>query len=210
MNRPRALALVVCSLIWTTPLFGATLTVNAGGNLRAAIDAAQPGDTIVRQAGATYTGPFTLPVKNGTAYITIRSSTADSQLPPAGTRITPAHPGLLAKIRPGAPGSAIRTVPGASYWRLQFPEILPNPSNSGTTLIELGSGGPINQSSLSQVPHHFVIDRCYVHGRPSYGHRRGLALNSSHNEVRDSHFSDFKGTGYDTQAILGWNCVAVR
>ena len=89
MNRPRALALVVCSLIWTTPLFGATLTVNAGGNLQAAIDAAQPGDTIVLQAGATFTGPFTLPVKNGTAYITIRSSTADSQLPPAGTRITP-------------------------------------------------------------------------------------------------------------------------
>ena len=64
--------------------------------------------------------------------------------------------------------------------------------------------------SLSQVPHEFVIDRRYEHGRPSYGHRRGLALNSSHDEVRDSRFSDFEGTGYDTQAILGWNCVAVR
>ena len=205
MNRPRALALVVCSLVWTTPLFGATLTVNAGGNLQAAIDAAQPGDTIVLQAGATFTGPFTLRAKNGTAYITIRSSTADSQLPPPGTRITPAHAPLLAKIRPGATGSAIRTVPGASYWRLQFLEFLPSSSTSGSTLIELGSAGPLNQSSLSQVPHHFVVDRSYVHGNPSYGYQRGLALNSSHTEVRDSHFSDFKGTGYDTQAICGWN-----
>ncbi len=196
MNRPRALALVVCSLVWTTPLFGATLTVNAGGNLQAAIDAAQPGDTIVLQAGATFTGPFTLRAKNGTAYITIRSSTPDSQLPPAGTRITPAHAPLLAKIRPGVSGSAIRTVPGASYWRLQFLEILPSVVDQRrSTLIELGSAGPLNQSSLSQVPHHFVVDRCYVHGNPSYGYRRGLALNSANTEVRDSHFSDFKGHG---------------
>ena len=205
MIRPHALALGVCSLVWTTPLFGATLTVNAGGNLQAAIDAAKPGDSIVLQAGATFTGPFTLRAKNGTAYITIRSSSPDSQLPPAGTRISRAYAPLLAKVRPGVSGSAIRTVPGASYWRLQFLEILPSASTSGTTLIELGSAVALNQSSLSQVPHHFVVDRCYVHGNPSYGYRRGLALNSSHTEVRDSHFSDFKGTGYDTQAILGWN-----
>jgi hypothetical protein len=205
VTRPRASALFVCCLIWSSPVLGATLTVNAGGNLQAAIDAAQPGDTIVLQAGATFTGPFTLRAKNGTAYITIRSSTPDSLLPVPGTRITPAHAPLLAKIRPGASGSALRTVPGASYWRLQLLEILPSASTSGSTLIEFGSGGPINQSSLSQVPHHLMVDRCYVHGNPTYGYRRGLALNSSHSEVRDSHFSDFKGVGYDTQAIAGWN-----
>ena len=107
MTRRRALALFVCCLLSNTPVFGATFTVNAGGSLQAAIDAAQPGDTIVLQAGATFTGPFTLRAKNGTAYITIRSSTADSQLPPAGTRITPAHAPLLAKIKPGVSGSAI-------------------------------------------------------------------------------------------------------
>ena len=125
MIRRRLLALFVCSLIANSTAWGATLTVNAGGDLQAAIDAAQPGDTIVLQAGATFTGPFKLRVKNGSAYITIRSSTPDSQLPPAGTRITPAHAPLLAKIKPGVSGSAIQTVPGASYWRLQFLEVLP-------------------------------------------------------------------------------------
>jgi hypothetical protein len=208
VTRRRALALFVCCLIWTSPAFAATLTVNAGGSLQAAIDAAQPGDTIVLQAGATFTGPYTLRAKNGTAYITIRSSTPDSQLPPPGTRITRAQAPLLAKIKPGVSGSAIRTAPGASYWRLQFLEVLSAGITGGQevgTLIEFGSGGSTNQSSLSQVPHHLVIDRCYVHGHPSIGHRRGLALNSASSEVRDSYFSDFKLSGFDTQAILGWN-----
>ena len=205
MTYSRALALCACCLVWNSPVFGATLTVNAGGSLQAAIDAAQPGDTIVLQAGATFTGPFTLRAKNGTSYITIRSSTADSLLPAAGTRMSPVYSSLLAKVRPGGSGSAIRTEPGASYWRLQFLEVLPSSSTSGSTLIEFGSGGPINQSQLSQVPHHLVIDRCYVHGNPSYGYRRGLALNSAHSNVIDSHFSDFKSVGVDSQALGGWN-----
>ena len=208
MTRLRASVLFVCCFIWSSPAVAATLTVNAGGNLQAAIDAANPGDTIVLQAGATFTGPFTLRAKNGTAYITIRSSTPDSLLPPPGTRITPSHAPLLAKIKPGVSGSAISTVPGASYWRLQFLEILPSGLSGGATvgtLVEFGSALSTDQSSLSQVPHHLIIDRCYVHGHPSLGHRRGLALNSAHSEVRDSHFSDFKLVGFDTQAILGWN-----
>ena len=27
------------------------------------------------------------------------------------------------------------------------------------------------------------MDRCYVHGNPSYGYRRGLALNSGQAEI---------------------------
>ena len=119
----------------------ATLTVNAGGNLQAAIDAAKPGDTIVLQAGATFNGPFRLRAKGGTTPITIRSSSADSTLPAAGVRITPAAAPLLAKIRSTTAGPAIKTDAGASYWTLKFLEFLPSSSTSGTNLIEFGGTG---------------------------------------------------------------------
>jgi hypothetical protein len=49
------------------------------------------------------------------------------------------------------------------------------------------------------------MDRSYVHGNPTYGHRRGLALNSAASTIVNSHFSDIKGINQDTQAICGWN-----
>src|SRR5690348_5256868 len=55
---------------------GRTLTVAAGGDFQAALDQATLGDLIVLQAGAVYTGPFTLPAKRGTGWITIQSSSA--------------------------------------------------------------------------------------------------------------------------------------
>ena len=92
-----------------------TLTVNAGGDLQAALNAAQPGDTILLQAGATFTGNFVLPVKNGASDITIRSSAADSSLPAAGVRMTPASAPLLPKIRSTSNGAALATAPDASH-----------------------------------------------------------------------------------------------
>jgi hypothetical protein len=184
----------------------ATITVSAGGSLQAAIDAAKPGDVIELQAGATFDGPFRLRAKSGmsaTSGITIRSA-ADAALPPPGTRITPAVASKLAKIRATSAGPGIRTEAGAAYWTLQWLEFLPSSSTSAANLVEFGGAGT-NQSSLSVVPHHLVVDRCYLHGNPTYGHRRGLALNSGDAQVLNSHFSDFKGVNQDTQAILGWN-----
>jgi hypothetical protein len=89
----RTLTFALCLsalLICTHAAAAATLTVNAGGDLQAALNAAQPGDTILLQAGAVFTGGFKLPVKSGSGVITVRSAAPDSSLPPAGTRITPA------------------------------------------------------------------------------------------------------------------------
>jgi hypothetical protein len=194
----------VCTLGWSVSASAATINVNGGGNLQAAIDAAQPGDTILLQAGATFTGNFKLRAKGGTAYITIRSATPDAQLPPAGTRITPAYAPLLAKIRSTTSGSAIKTAAAASYWRLQFLEFLPGTGANDGTLIEFGdaNGG---QTTLASAPHHLILDRSYVHGDPIRGVRRGLALNSGTAQVLDSYFSDIKEVQTDTQAICGWN-----
>ena len=90
----------------------ATITVPAGGDLQGAINAAQPGDTIVVQAGATYLGPFTLPNKSGSSYITIESSRAAE----INGRVSPAQSYLLAKLRSNRIAEQIiRTDPGAHH-----------------------------------------------------------------------------------------------
>ncbi|HEU4871474.1 MAG TPA: hypothetical protein VFT44_00145, partial [Pyrinomonadaceae bacterium] len=49
---------------------GSILRLDRNGDLQDAIDQAKPGDTIVLEAGAAYTGNFTLPVKSGSDFIT--------------------------------------------------------------------------------------------------------------------------------------------
>src|SRR5262249_6526420 len=103
---------------------GGTIAVDAGGDLQAAIDSAQPGDTILLTPGATYTGIFNLPVKDGSSYITIRSAAPDASLPGEGVRLTPDYASLLPKIQGGVAGApAFTTTPGAHHFRLQFLEI---------------------------------------------------------------------------------------
>lgn len=196
--------LCLCVFVGVVPAASATITVGAGGDLQAAIDAARPGDTILLAAGAVFTGNYTLPAKGGAAFITIRSSAPDSSLPPAGTRIDPSYASLLAKVRSTQHGPAFKTVGAASYWRLQFLEILPSVSTSAANLLELGATGPW-QTTLSAVPHKLVIDRCYIHGNPAYAQRRAIALNSGDTQIINSYISDIKGETLDTQAIAGWN-----
>jgi hypothetical protein len=191
-------------LFLATRTLAATITVPSGGDLQAALNAAQPGDTILLQAGATFTGNFILPAKGGTSYITVRSSAPDSSFPAAGQRITPAYASLMPKLRgTTAGGSALRTAVGASYWRLLFLEFKPAPTPS-SNLLEFGRADT-SQSTLSSVAHHLVLDRCYLHGDPATGQRRGLALNSGEAQVLNSYFADFKGINQDTQALGGWN-----
>jgi hypothetical protein len=194
----------VCVLTFMEPADAATITVAAGGDLQSAINAAAPGDTILLPAGAVFTGNFILPAKSGSAFITIRSASPDSSLPAAGVRITPQDAGLLPQVRSDHNGAAFLTAPGASYWRLQFIEVLPSESTSSANLIELGSADS-SQSSLSQVPQSLVIDHCYIHGVDAWDQRRAIALNSGDTQIVDSYISDIKGVNEDTQAIAGWN-----
>jgi hypothetical protein len=196
--------LFVCVLTIAASAHAATITVAAGGDLQAAINAAAPGDTILLPAGAVFTGNFTLPAKGGSSFITIRSATPDGSLPAAGTRMTPSFAGLLPQVRSDHNGAAFLTAPGASYWRLQFLEILPSESNASANLIELGAADGA-QTSLSQVPQHLVIDRCYIHGVDAWDQRRAIALNSGDTQIVNSSISNIKGAGVDTQAIAGWN-----
>jgi hypothetical protein len=185
------------------PVQAATIVVAAGGTLQTALDAANPGDVITLAAGATFTGNFTLPAKSGTGVITVRSSAADSALPGPGVRMTPAYAALLPKIVSTNSLAALRTLPGAHHWRLQFLEFPWTMLGYGE-MLRIGEGGS-PQIALAQVPYEIEVDRVYMHGSPLYGQKRGIALNGRNVTIRNSYISEIKAVGFDAQAIGGWN-----
>src|SRR6516225_6132934 len=104
---------------------GATVKVAAGSDLQAALDKAQLGDTIVLQAGATFTGPFRLPNKtSGSGWIYVVSSNL-SNLPPPGTRVAPTNASNMPKIVAPNGQSALTTVATSHHFRFAGIEFAP-------------------------------------------------------------------------------------
>lgn len=207
---------------------GKTTSVPAGQSLQAALDAAQPGDTLVLQAGAVYMGPFTLSNKQGSGWITLQSSAVASLQ--VGVRVSPAEAGDMPKLE-ALSGAVIQTAPNAHNYRFIGLEILPGtPPVSATNklvrwlrnavssapraasaaapqaaqLVDLVNLGE-QDTSTGTLPGNIIFDRCYIHGDPVVGARRGIAMNSASTAVINSYLSDFKQTDVDAQAIEGWN-----
>ena len=190
---------------------GEVIRVNAGGDFQAALERAAPGDTIELGAGAVFQGPFILPYKPESndpdfQWITIRSGGSASALPRAGVRVSPADAVAMARLET-ASGAVLSTAPGAHHYRFVGIEFQPAASspqagagNFLNALISLGA----DEASGDPVPHHLVIERCYLHGDPLVGARRGIILNSAATVVVDSWLADFKMAGDDSQAIIGW------
>jgi hypothetical protein len=88
-----------------TPSPGKQIRVSAKSNLAAAIDGAKCGDTLLLPAGASFDATV-LPSKkcDDQHYVTVRTDTPDSKLPPEGTRISPAWGGVASL--PGRPSFA--------------------------------------------------------------------------------------------------------
>lgn len=170
-------------------------------DLKRALRSAQPGDTILLEPGRTYTGNFELPVHGGSTPITI---TTDGPIPHAGTRVTPETTAPLAKIQ-AAPGGepAIRTAPGAAFWTICGIECLPNPGGY-YDIVRLGDGSEA-QCTHESIPHHLTLDRCYIHGDPVTGQKRGISLQAGYTTIRDCDIRHIFQHGQDTQAIAGWN-----
>jgi hypothetical protein len=196
-------AVAVAAALASGPSAGATILVRAGGDLQAALSQAHGGDVILLEAGATFVGNFVLPARRDEGQVTIRTASSDQRLPGEMTRVSPAMAGLLPTLRTPNAEPAVSTAPGARGWRLELIEIAGNPGAAGE-LVRLGDGGDA-QSSVARVPGDLVIDRCYIHGDPAAGQKRGIALNSGRTTIQNSWIADIKARGQDSQAIAGWN-----
>jgi len=192
------------------PSSGRIITVTDGDDLQAALDQAIAGDVIELEAGGTFVGNFILPRKkssqdgteNGEGWIVIRSA-SESDLAGPATRISPSMAPALSKVATPNTGPALSAEPGAHHYRLTGLELTMAPDVSFSYgLLRLGRG---DEQELSQVPHDIVVDRCYIHGNPTAGLRRGVALNSASTIITDSYISDCHEVGADSQAICGWN-----
>ena len=181
------------------------MVLQSGDDLQQAINNARFGDTIILQAGATFTGPIILPDKGaGTGtdadYITIRTENL-SDIPGEGERIKPN--GKMPRIVAPSSSAAVNTKEKAHHYKFIGVEFVPAENSDYVyNLVDLGAS---DYSSTLQSPHHLVFDRCYVHSTGLNKARRGFALNSGETSIINSYVSGFAGAGDETQAVAGWN-----
>jgi hypothetical protein len=202
-----------------TPTPGSIIAVNAGGDLQAALNNAHCGDTIELQAGATFTGRFTVPAKGCDInhWIIVRTNAPNSALPAEGQRVTPCYAGVaslkgrpqypcpnstnvLAKVQLASFGDGpIRFASGANFYRFIGLEITRPVGTSGKARLITAQG----------TGDHIIVDRSWLHGAPQDETAVGVSLNGmTYAAVINSYFSDFHciavtGTCTDAHAVGG-------
>jgi len=186
---------------YSTPA-GSTIVVGNGGDFAAALSSASPGDIITLNAGSTYTGTFTLPVKSGSTYIYVISS-ALASLPAAGTRIALSDVSNMPTIIGPSPSEpAINTAGNvAHHFRFAGIRFTSESGESNNGLIRLGTG---SETATNQLPHHIIFDRCIIKGDTTTGGLRGVLFAGNYLAVVDSYVYDWWRTDTQCQGIVGW------
>lgn len=178
-----------------------SILVKAGQDLQAALDRARPGDKVLLQNGAVFSGTYRLGVKPGAGWIDVQPADM-SFLPPAGTRVNRSHFAAMPKIIAINSDGALATNGPAHHFRFTGIEVGVKPGVAIWNLISIGTA---QEKTVEQLPHDLVFDRMYVHGDEKIGGVRGFALNGVRMEVKNSHISDFKHPQNDCQTIDAWN-----
>jgi len=163
----------------------ATIYVDQGGDLQAALNLSQPGDEIILQAGARFVGQFVLPVKPAGAVITIRSSAV---LP--NRRLTPADAPLLPVIASNSVEPAMRAT-DTSNWRLDG------------LRFESTLDGHYNIVALQNATN-ITMDRLLIIGG-SMGQRRAIMGNGRGITLTRSHIANIWRNGEESQAFCAWD-----
>ncbi len=198
-----------------TPSPGKQIQVRANSDLAEAVDGAKCGDTLFLAAGASF--PIKqFPRKNcdDRHYITVRTDTPDSKLPPEGTRISPAWGGVSSL--PGRPPFA---QPAAGAAKLMATIVV-----MPETGIEFGDhyrfigiewvpmeGRKIGRLLFTNGADHLIFDRNWLHGSDGMELGHGLGINGSpYVAVIHSYFNCFTctartGSCTDATAVGGGN-----
>ncbi len=184
------------------PIGGTTYKVKTSLEFTNALKDCQLGDVIELQAGTVYRGPFVLPNKTtGSGWVYITTSGL-SQLPPACTRVAASDAISMPCIEVLAGvGGAVQTSTGAHHYRFVGIEFRPVAGNYVYNIFQIGN----SETAESALPNNIVLDRCYVHGDPVAGSRRGVMMNGAAIAVVDSYISDCKEVGADSQALAMWS-----
>lgn len=187
---------------------GESFPVASGGNLQTAINNAAAEDgalnhEVVLEAGATFTGNFTLPAKSGsnptgTGWIIIRS---DGDLPAAGIRVVPADSSETAKVISSNSTSVFTAPINAHHYWLKGLEI-----TNTVSMSELLTIGNAENDDPAEDVHHFNITQCLIYGADDETEvKRGISLNTSWSLIKDNYIANIARAGFDSQAIWSSN-----
>lgn len=206
------LGILCASWMWAQPV---VKSVCASGcdysSLQTAINAAARGWILELKAGEHFdtASGFTLPSKAGTGWITLRSSRL-SELP-ADRRVGPDGASMMPALRVTAGGGnpVIKTTGApSSYWRLEGLEITLSTANLKNTSSLVTLGDSSNETSPEKISHHFVIDRCYIHGlADDSGPWRAVMHNADYVTITNSCLSEVKllASVAESQVLVGWS-----
>jgi len=197
---------------WAQPTGGTTWAAHTPAQLTSALNASQPGDIIVLDAGVTYSGYFQLPAKSNPNHKWIYIVSSGLAKLPAGRRVSPADARNMARIVSPNTASPFTVANGANYWRLAGLEITANsnfPKGCGV------SGQPncmtyfmMNLAALSGASaHHVYLDRVYAHGSPTQDFQGGLIINWDWAAVIDSYVDDVHIKGFDSVGVGCYHCL---
>jgi hypothetical protein len=163
-----------------TPSPGKQIRVPAKADLAGAIDSAKCGDTLLLAAGSTY-DVKELPSKkcDDKHYLTIRTDTADSKLPPEGTRISPGWAGVASLA-----GRPTYAQPSGGPAKLMATLVVTRPSGAvvGDHMrfigIEWTSDPAANIGRLVSTEHsdHVIFDRNWFHPAEGVEVAKGVGM----------------------------------
>jgi hypothetical protein len=194
-----------------------------GVNFQAAINNAQPGDTLVLTAGATYAGGFRFGPKSGDDWITVQSSDM-ANCPAEGVLVDPpVHAQAMPKLV-GNGSPVISVDVRAHHWRFACIEATNDQANISSAIIATANNGSSQGGYATYeelyATHDIEFDRMFIHNPEVTANNlhpqveeiyagRGIILGGVNLTVKNSWIGSFAGyfpgttTLWDSYGIVG-------